>query len=67
MVNKTQSLPSQSLHVSDDDHDPRPTELLLGQCLPNLAAPPSGPGQGQPASLDGFHPESMSPQSHLFL
>ena len=44
MVNRTRSLPSQNLHVSDDHHDPRSTGLLLGPCLPNFAAPPSGPG-----------------------
>lgn len=44
MVNRTWSLSSQNLHVSDDHHDPRSTGLLPGQCLPNLAAPPSGPG-----------------------
>ena len=47
MVNRTRSLPSQNLHVSDDHHDPRSTGLLLGPCLPNLAAPPSGPGHLQ--------------------
>lgn len=42
IANKTQSLPSESLRLSDDLHDPRPTRLLLGQCLPRLAAPPFG-------------------------
>lgn len=47
MVNMTQSLSSQNLHVSDDHHNPRSTGLLLGQCLPNLAAPSSGSGHLQ--------------------
>lgn len=46
-ANKTQSLPSESLRPSDDLHDPRPTRLLLGQCLPRLAGPPFGLGHLQ--------------------
>lgn len=47
IANKMQSLPSESLRLSDDLHDPRPTRLSLGQCLPCLAAPPFGLGHLQ--------------------